>query len=324
MSVDKLPKPTRVALIGSGTIGLSFAALHLTQSADVEVAIYDTRPDLKEYIEETLPGYLATLSATITLPDLLSSRRLTLSPDLPTAVSTADIVQEQGPETPAFKQSLWPQVETHAPAHALFWSSTSGIPASIQALHMHDKSRLIVVHPYNPPHIMPLLELVPSPTTPPALIERTFAYWKALERAPVLLKRETTGFVANRLAYALLREAVHLVQEGVVGVDELDAIVENSMGPRWTVAGPFKSYHMGGGEGGLRAFFEKIGGTVQACWEEQGEVGFGKGEGWKERVFRETEEVYGPSVGLSVRERDEKTKAVLKARGEGLVPKKDR
>ncbi|EGE79430.1 hypothetical protein RJZ56_007844 [Blastomyces dermatitidis] len=94
--------------------------------------MYDTRPDLKANIEVTLPGYLATLSATHTLPDLLSSHRLTLSPDLPTAVSTVDIVQERGRETPAFKQSLWPQIETYAPAHALFWSSTSGIPASTQ------------------------------------------------------------------------------------------------------------------------------------------------------------------------------------------------
>ncbi|OAX80553.1 hypothetical protein ACJ72_05116 [Emergomyces africanus] len=261
MSADKLPKPTRIVLIGSGTIGLSFAALHLTQSPDVEVTIYDPRSDLKAYIDETLP------------------------------------VQEQGPETPTFKQSIWSQIETHAPAHALFWTSTSGIPASTQTIHMRDKSRLIVVHPYNPPHIMPLLELVPSPATPPELIERTFAYWKALKRAPVLLKREMTGFVANRLAYALLREAVHLVQEGVVGVEELDAIVENSMGPRWTIAGPFKSYHMGGGKGGLRAFFEKIGGTVQACWDDQGGIGFGRGEDWEEAVFRETEEIYGPSAG---------------------------
>ncbi|PGH03987.1 hypothetical protein AJ79_07220 [Helicocarpus griseus UAMH5409] len=320
MSVDKLPKPTRIALIGSGTIGLSFAALHLTQSTDVEVTIYDTRPDLKEYIEQMLPGYLTTLSPTHTLSSLLQSNRLAISPSLPTAVSTADIIQEQGPESPTFKQSLWPQVETHCPPHALFWSSTSGIPASTQSIHMHDKSRLMVVHPYNPPHIMPLLELVPSPDTPDELVQRTLAYWKSLRRAPVLLKKETTGFVANRLAYALLREAVHLVQEGVVGVEELDAIVENSMGPRWTVAGPFKSYHMGGGQRGLRAFFEKIGGTVQDCWKDQGEVNVG--EGWEERVFGETEEAYGPAAGLSVRERDERTKAVLEARGEGIVPRK--
>ncbi|KAK2794523.1 hypothetical protein FQN52_008104 [Onygenales sp. PD_12] len=319
MSADKLPAPTRIALIGSGTIGLSFAALHLTQSPDVQVTIYDTRPDLEKYIEDNLPGYLSTLSPTHTLPTLLTTSRLSISPSLPTAVSTADIIQEQSPETPSLKQSLWATIETHAPPHALFWSSTSGIPASTMSAHMADKSRLIVVHPYNPPHIMPLLELVPGPTTPPPLVDRTMAYWHALGRKPVVIRRETTGFVANRLAYALLREAVHLVREGVVGVRELDEIVENSMGPRWAVAGPFKSYHMGGGEGGLRGFFEKIGGTVQGCWGDAGVVNVGEG-GWEGPLFEEAERVYGPAAGLSVRTRDERTMGVLEARGEGVQP----
>ncbi|EEH37241.2 hypothetical protein PAAG_07797 [Paracoccidioides lutzii Pb01] len=137
---------------------------------------------------------------------------------------------------------------------------------------------------------------------------RTNAPWQFHEGTDVILElapgsdtpadlQETTGFVANRLAYALLREAVHLMREGVVGVEELNSIVENSMGRRWTVAGPFKSYHMGS-------------------------VRFGKGEGWEEGIFGGTEGAYGPSAALSVRERDEKTKAALKARGEGLVQKK--
>lgn len=96
------------------------------------------------------------------------------------------------------------------------------------------------------------------------------SFWKDAGRAPVLLKKECTGFVANRLAFALLREAIHLVDQGVVSVEDIDSIVQNSMGPRWVVAGPFKSYHAGGGEGGLEGFFRNIGGTVQSCWDYAG------------------------------------------------------
>ncbi|EGE79429.1 hypothetical protein RJZ56_007845 [Blastomyces dermatitidis] len=155
---------------------------------------------------------------------------------------------------------------------------------------------------------MPLLELVPSLATPHALIERTRA--------------GDDRVCGEQLAYALLREAAHLVWLGWTSWMPL-------LRTRWVRGGRLQCrlsrIIWGGGEGRLRAFFEKIGVTAQACWEDQEGVGFGKGEGWEERVFRETEEVYGPSVGLSVRERDEKTRAVLNARGEeGSVPKKDR
>ena len=167
---------------------------------------------------------------------------------------------------------------------SVLWSSTSGIPASAQNKHMKDRTRLVVVHLYNPPHVKPLLEVVPSLTTSQETIDRTLEYWKALDRTPVVIKQECTGFVANRLAFVLLREAIHLVSEGIVTVEELDRIVETSMGPRWAVAGPFKSYHAGGGTGGLEALFKNIGGTIQACWDASGRPNVGAG--WEWDVFR--------------------------------------
>jgi len=151
-----------------------------------------------------------------------------------------------------------------------------------------------------------LLELVPSPHTSAHVIQRTHEFWASRGRVPVHVKKETTGFVANRLAFALLREAIHLVNEGVVAVGELDAIVESSMGPRWAVAGPFKSYHAGGGEGGLEGFFKNIGGTVQECWGDAGEVNVG--DGWEEEVFRQARETYGR---VDVEQRDRVTRRVL-------------
>ncbi|GAB1740153.1 hypothetical protein NU219Hw_g5070t1 [Hortaea werneckii] len=301
-------KPVEIAIIGAGTIGLSFAALHLIKDPLCNVTIFDTRADLREYVQRNLPGYLVEADKDSCL------NRLSFASKLEKAVQDAMIVQEQGPENPEFKITIWPQIERLAPKDALFWSSTSGIPASEQSRDMKDKSRLVVVHPYNPPHIMPLLEVVPSPHTSQEVIDRTLEYWRRLGRTPVLVKKECTGFVANRLAFALFREACSLVSQGVVDAQELDEIVQASMGPRWTVAGPFKSYHAGGGEGGLTGFMEKIGGTVQKCWDaSDSDVrshDIKVGANWQQDVCRQTERAYGV---VDTNERDEKTRRVLNA-----------
>jgi len=124
----------------------------------------------------------------------------------------------------------------------------------------------------------------------------------------MVIRREMTGFVANRLAFALLREAIHLVKEEVVNVEELDKIVTSSMGPRWAVWGPFKSYYAGGGSGGLEALFENIGETVQECWDDAGRENVG--EGWEQEIFRQCENKFG-RVDTVVR--DMATASVLKA-----------
>lgn len=292
-------KELGITLIGTGTIGLSFAAFHLSNPAPCQLTIYDTRPNLSAYIQEQLPKFFEDAQTR----DFSSIK---LATTLQEAVKNADIIQESGPENLSIKQELWKEVENHAPPEALLWSSTSGIPASQQAQHMQDKTRLLVVHPYNPPHIMPLLELVPSPETSEHVISRTQDFWRERGRVPIHIKKETTGFVANRLAFALLREAIHLVDEGVVSVEELDQIVESSMGPRWAVAGPFKSYHAGGGPGGLEGFFKNIGGTVQGCWDDAGKVNVG--DGWEGNVFKQAQETYGT---VNVSERDRITRRLL-------------
>ncbi|OJD36980.1 hydroxylacyl-dehydrogenase [Diplodia corticola] len=304
----------RIALIGAGTIGLSFAALHLPFLASPsQLTVYDTRHDLAQYVASTLPKYLPAASPQTTgRGDYdLSSIRLTTS--LPDAVRDADIVQEQGPENLPFKAAIWAEVAKHAKnPNVLFWSSTSGITATAQAesggLGDDQAARLVVVHPFNPPHVMPLLEVVPGARTSDETVRRTVAFWHARGREPVVQHKEVPGFVANRLAYALLREAVHLVREGVVSAKELDRIVQASMGPRWAVAGPFHSYHAGGGPGGLEAFFKNIGGTIQRCWDDSGKENVG--EGWEDDIFRQAEEAYGV---VDTSRRDRLTRGVLEA-----------
>lgn len=262
----------------------------------------------------------------MTVSSLLSTNRLIIASSLSSAVESADIVQEQGPENVSFKQNLWPQIESSAPERALFWSSTSGIPASVQGKNMRDPSRLLVVHPFNPPHIMPLLEIVPpggknaDSSSVSAHVARTIEYWKSLGRSPVVLKEEITGFVANRLSFALFREAVHLVNTGVVTAEEVDRVVEESMGPRWAVKGPFWSYHAGGGkEKGLRGFLEKIGDTVQACWDDSGSPNLRRkleeespsSQGWEDSLCEQVEQAYGQLGDKDLKDRDQKTRKVL-------------
>ena len=303
---------SRVVLIGAGTIGLSFAALHLQYLADAsQLTIHDTRPELAAYVANNLPKFLNESQQKLAGQIKISASDTSLAD----ALSKATVVQEQGPENVPFKSKIWKEIEQHAAKDALFWSSTSGIAASIQSQDMQDKSRLLVVHPFNPPHIMPLLELVPSPATKPELVDQTLDFWRKRNRSPVVIRKETVGFVANRLAYALLRESIHMVNEGVVSMEELDEIVTTSMGPRWSIAGPFRSYHAGGGTGGLRGWFKNIGGTVQDCWNDAGQENFGEGD-WEERVSNEAERVYGV---INTEERDRITRAVLKAVVDGMA-----
>lgn len=317
--------PLRITLIGAGTIGLSFAALHFEHANSLtarrlQLTIHDSRPDIEEYILKTLPTYIdAEISKKVyvaggydvTLQDARGrprSNTLIIDDNLESAVSKASIIQEQGPENAAFKTGLWPKIEQHCPLDALLWSSTSGITASTQSADMKDRSRLIVAHPWNPPHVMPLIEVVPSPHTSPRVVWRTMDFWKSMGKVPVLLQKESTGFVGNRLAFALLREAIHLVSEGVASVEDIDSVMENSLGPRWAISGPFKSYQAGGGEGGIEAFFKNIGGTVQACWGDAGKVNMG--EGWEKNIYHQTKEAYGV---VDTKGRDAKIRRVIDA-----------
>ncbi|KAL2820346.1 hypothetical protein BJX63DRAFT_380521 [Aspergillus granulosus] len=314
--------PQRITLIGLGTIGMSMAALHLTRDNTI-VDIFDTRPDIEEYLLKTLPNFLTNNESgsnpSPTVNDLITSGRLHIHTTLASACASATIIQEQGPENLEFKQSIWAQVESLAPKMAHFWTSTSGIAASAQQANMVDKTRLLVVHPFNPPHIMPLLEIVPSPSTAPERVDFAREYFSLppgeSRHRPVVIKKEIPGFVGNRLAFALLREACYLIQEDVVSVKDLDTILMASLGPRWAGNGVFESYQQGGGEGGIKAFLEKLGGTMQEVWGGLGEVnvlGNEKME-WKEKVIRQTDEAYGTLSKEGVWEKEERLKDFIAA-----------
>ncbi|KAH9211945.1 3-hydroxyacyl-CoA dehydrogenase [Leptodontidium sp. 2 PMI_412] len=291
----------QITLIGLGTIGISMAALHLLDPLTT-LHLFDTRPDVEEYIHAQLPTFLTQVSTSISVTKLISSGRIRIHKSLEEACASSTIVQEQGPENVAFKRRLWAQVEKLAPPSAHFWSSTSGIAASLQNADMCDKSRLLVVHPFNPPHIMPLLEVVPTPGTDPSRVEFVKTYFAKLSprHRPVVIRKEVPGIVGNRLAFALLREACHLVHEKVVDPKDLDTIMMASLGPRWTIGGVFEGYNSGGGNGGFDSFLNKLENTIQEVWDDLGKEDI-RGESgglWREQVVSEVMATYGePTLG---------------------------
>lgn len=315
--------PPTVALIGLGSIGISFAALHI-QYTDALLAVYDPRPDLAAHLESILPLYLGGGDkAKFTVSGLLSSGRLRIASSIEDACAGAHIVQEQGPENVDFKRRTLAAIEASAPPDAHLWSSTSGIPVSVQVADMADRKRLLVVHPFNPPHILPLIEISPGPETAPERVQFAKAFFEKLGSGhrPVVVRKEVPGFVGNRLAFALLREAVHLVNEGVVDdVSDIDAVVEASLGPRWAVQGPFKSYAMGGGTGGLGAFLNNLSGSIQHIWDDQSRQQpdildkDGTPAAWVDTLVAKTDAAYGLPTPAVIEDRDAKLRRVLDAR----------
>jgi ketoreductase RED1 len=154
---------------------------------------------------------------------------------------------------------LFSRIERAAPADALLLSSTSGIRATDIAGALQQPGRLVLGHPFNPPHLVPLVEVVRGEQTDPEAVRRAVDFYTALGKKPRVLRKEVPGFVANRLQSALFREAINLFVQGVVTEEELDEIVTSSIGLRWAVAGPFRSFHLGGGPGGLPAFLQHLG-----------------------------------------------------------------
>ncbi|KAJ6091241.1 hypothetical protein N7467_003210 [Penicillium canescens] len=325
--------PHQIALLGLGTIGLSMLAMHLRRP-DTSITVYDPRPDTETQIRTNLPSILefpgsatASGSETNIVDHLFKTSRLKLAPTLQEAVTKATIIQEQSPEVTVSKQALWKEVMRFAKHDAHLWSSSSGIAASAQGATCDPADgvgeRLLVAHPFNPPHIMPLVEVVPGPGTAVERVEFVKAYFGGIpgpgsvdgqtggHYRPVTLHKEVPGFVGNRLAFALLREACSLVGEGVVSARDLDAIITASVGPRWAGSGVFESYHAGGGEGGIRAFLQKLEPTIQDVWGDLGQIGIQGDQAWRDMVVRQTEEAYGPSTAESRKKKEEMLREVI-------------
>jgi ketoreductase RED1 len=236
----------KLAVVGAGVIGLSWTTLMLAKGHTVRVT--DPRPDLATAVSEavaefapTVPGFDGEVSELLSRVEIVGS--------VEEAVDGVHAVQENGPERLEFKQDLFATIEKAAPSEALILSSTSGLTPSSMSSKMADPGRLVVGHPFNPPHLIPLVELVGASD---AEVARAKEFYLSLGKVPVVVHKEIRGHVANRLQRVLFEECVNLVEQGVVSMTELDDIVTNSVGVRWATVGPFLAFHLGGGPGGLR------------------------------------------------------------------------
>lgn len=252
-----------VTVIGGGLIGASWTALFLAHGH--RVCVHDVASDVESNVRKELrriQPFVAQMGGSIDA----DSPSLTFDAVLSSAVRHADVVQECGPERLAFKQKLWVDVESHCNPDTLLLSSSSGITASMQSRKMKSPQRMLIGHPFNPPHLIPLVEVVPGRKTSLDAVKRAGVFYKSLGKQAVVLKKEIPGFVANRIQAAVIRESVSLVRQGVVSVDDLDIAVQSSLGLRWATGGPFLSAHLGGGSGGIQAFWRQFAMGLQLLW----------------------------------------------------------
>jgi 3-hydroxyacyl-CoA dehydrogenase len=259
----------RIAIIGTGVIGASWTSLFLARG--LEVVATDVAPNaeagLKQFVEAAWPA-LTRLG----LSPGASQSNLRFSADLASAVKGADLVQENGPERIDFKKKLYGQLDELLPPDAIIASSSSGLTMSeIQSGCAAHPERCVIGHPFNPPHLVPLVEIVGGAKTSEETIQRVTEFYTALGKRTIRLRKEVPGHVANRLQAALSREVYHLVADGVVSAADADTALCWGPGLRWGIMGSLLLNHLGGGQGGIEHFFAQFTGPMTAWWKTLGQ-----------------------------------------------------
>ncbi|MEL4152980.1 3-hydroxyacyl-CoA dehydrogenase NAD-binding domain-containing protein [Corynebacterium bovis] len=249
-------------IVGAGVIGLSWARLFA--GAGWAVRVTDPRDDLADILAEAFPD--APTGGDGAGPDPTAvPGSVTGYADAAEAASAGagvDFVQEAGPERVEIKQEIFRTLAAATAEGTVLASSSSSLLPSDIAEGNDAASRIIIGHPFNPPELMPLVEIVPSPATSDAAVARAVEVYRSLGRNPVPLRKEIRGFVGNRLQRVFNEQAAYLVQEGVVGPAELDEIVRTSLGLRWATIGPFEGQRLGGGPAGARHLLEHVGAAM--------------------------------------------------------------
>lgn len=257
-----------VAIIGTGVIGASWASQFL--AAGLDVIATDPAPEAERSLRAEVAKHWSILTR-LGLASDASLDRLSFTSDIDDAVSEADLVQENGPERIDFKQHLFAQLDQLTTPETILASSSSGLgPTAISAKCSVAPDRVIVAHPFNPPHLIPLVEIVGGERASESTVKRAMSFYASIGKQPIEVKKELPGHIANRLQAALWREAYHLIEEEAVSVADLDLAISAGPGLRWALMGPLANQHLSGGEGGLRHVLEHLGPPMVAWWETLG------------------------------------------------------
>ena len=300
----------RVAIIGTGVIGASWATYFLARGLDVTAT--DPAPGAEPALRDTIEAQWPVMRAMGLAPGASLDRlRFAVSPEA--AVAQAQFVQENGPERLDLKQNLFQRLDAAAPAEAILATSSSTITVSeFQDACTRARERVVLGHPFNPPHLIPLVEVAGGRATSPEVVRRTLDLYRAVGKHPIHLRKEVKGHVANRLQAALWQEAFHLVATGVASVVDVDAAIAHGPGLRWALLGPFLNLHLSGGAGGIGALFGKpLWQATEGLWRDLGTVSVDLELGSRV-VDGVAEELASRDQDEVVRQRDELLLALLR------------
>ncbi|MFY3137777.1 3-hydroxyacyl-CoA dehydrogenase NAD-binding domain-containing protein [Achromobacter xylosoxidans] len=267
---DTPPSPAirRVAIVGAGTIGASWAALFLAYG--LEVVVCDPAADAQPLTRARVAAAWPVLTELGRVAAGASPEALRFDADLAGALRGVDFVQENGPEREDFKTDLFARMDALLPPEVIVASSSSGLIMSRLQARCRHAARFVIGHPFNPPHLIPLVEVVGGKQTSEATVERCIAFYRQLGKHPIRVNKEVPGHIANRLQAALWREAIHLAADNVASVADIDAAVSQGPGLRWALFGPHMTFNLGGGAGGLAHFMDHLLGPIQTWWDDLG------------------------------------------------------
>ncbi|TWI20327.1 3-hydroxyacyl-CoA dehydrogenase NAD-binding domain-containing protein [Sphingobacterium siyangense] len=253
-------KIKHVAVIGTGVIGISWVTYFLSKG--LEVTASDPAPDAEERLRKGI---------TLNNPDI-SLELLHFEVDPVKAVKGVQFVQENGPERLEIKQELFAKLDAATDPSVLIVSSSSGIQASEFQMSAKHPERILLGHPFNPPHLIPLVEVCGGKATSEEAVLQTIEFYKSIGKKPIRLLKEKKGHVANRLQAALWQEAFYLVKEGVASIEDIDLAISQGPGLRWALLGPFLNLHLSGGNGGIKHVLEHLGPPMESWMKDLGTI----------------------------------------------------
>lgn len=268
MSMPAPDELERVAILGTGLIGAGWAALFLAKG--LRVLAIDPAPAAETQLHETIAAMWPSLRALGLATSEPDPSAVTFAGSTGPALAETQFVQENAPERLGLKRELFAEIERWVAKDTIIASSTSALLiGDIQAACRHP-GRCLAAHPFNPPHILPLVEVSGGPQTESAILDWAMDFYGWLGKRPIRLQRQIEGHIAGRLGAALWREAVSLVGQGVASVEEIDAAVRYGPGPRWATSGTHMVYHLGGGSGGIAHYLDHLGDSQQRRWDDLG------------------------------------------------------
>ena len=256
-----------IGIVGTGVIGASWTAYFLAKGFDVRAT--DPASNAEANLRKAVAAHWPVLTE-LGLVKGASLERLVFDADLEKAAMGCDFVQENGPERSDIKENLFHRLDAILPADVILASSSSGLPMTPVQANSRFPERIMLGHPFNPPHLIPLVEVVGGEKTSDAMIDRAMAFYAAIGKKPIRLRRELKGHIANRLQAALWREVFHLVDIGAATVADIEVAIAHGPGLRWGALGPFAHLHLSGGDGGIAHLLAHLGGPIESWWDDLG------------------------------------------------------